>query len=212
MSYRPGDNFYKPILTFNISGISTDADITPWATMVHNGLDDFSASAKVFVTHIDLGRYTASGIIPSTYLAYDSVQIIVSGIVATYLAKGTIELETLDALAPNVNVVSFSGFPVAAPGVSGSIIADIRYALGSNIVVTGVINATLASGGWDNIMIEPNVNARQALSEISASTAGVSSGVGNWIWYDGINNPTTWRIAANAISGIRTIVNYNLPL
>ena len=36
-------------------------------------------------------------------------------------------------------------------------------------------------------------------------------GNGSWIWYQGINNASQNRLSSNATSGIRTVVNYNLP-
>lgn len=170
MSYRPGDTFYKQVTTFSPSGISTNTDVTPWATLVHNGVDDFTP--HLFVTNIDIGRYTVSGVIPSTYSAGSSINVVVSGLVVGNLSKAVVDLDVL---------------------------------------IPGVAAVVLASSGLDSVQIEPGVNARQALSLIAAPVGGVSSGAGNTLWYQGVDNPTQNRISSVCTSGIRTVVSYVLP-
>lgn len=165
MNYVIGKNYYQQFVTFNVSGISANMDFVPWATMVHNGLDDHTA--HVFVNNIDIGRYTTSGTIPSNYSLGDSVGLAVSGNVAGNLSKYYLNLGTLDTF------------------YSETIL--------------------------DNVFVEPGVSVRQSIGIGAAAFAGVSSGVGNTIWYQGINNPGQNRISAVANSGIRTVVSYVMP-
>jgi hypothetical protein len=103
MSYRPGDIFYKQVTTFSPSGISTNTDVTPWATLVHNGVDDFTP--HVFVTNVDVGRYTVSGVIPSTYAVGSSINVAVSGLVTGNLSKAVVDLDVLSA--PNSGLFDY---------------------------------------------------------------------------------------------------------
>ncbi len=357
MDYSPSNIYYKQVAISNLSGISTNTDVTPWGTLVRNGLDDFSAGAHVYITNFDTGRYTVSGIIPSTYVLGDSVSVVVSGLINHALSKDIVDLGVLGNLptgtngavladirylqgsttlpyngiavtgsintitlantepkinnyyqnaviqtvggsganqfgivtnysgstqiayidrnwveipdettqyswigygkilsvinpvsvtgaqsftgtasvtgvapinflgigsiypgvtvsvtgVPNVNVISWSGGMVAAPNTSGAIISDLRYIQGSGANVS-TLGVTIASGGLDNIQIEPGINLRQAITLGVAAIAGVSSGTApNNIWYQGISNITQNRIFAIASSGIRSVVNYILP-
>lgn len=171
MNYLIGKNYYQQFVTFNISGISANMDSVPWATMVHNGVDDFSS--HVFVNNVDIGRYTVSGIISNNYAVGDSVGLAISGNAAGNLTKYYLGLGTLDSAY-----------------ISASI---------------------LASGGFDHVMVEPGVNARQHMAIDGAALAGISSGAGNTVWYQGVNNPNQNRISAVATSGIRTVINYVIP-
>ena len=94
MSYLPGKNFYTQVTTYNNSGISTNADIIPWSTTVRNGLDDLTV--KTFVTNIDVGRYTISGVFPTSYLVGDSVGVAVSGLFSGNLVKYFMPLGVID--------------------------------------------------------------------------------------------------------------------
>lgn len=129
--YRPGDIFYTQFTTNNASGTSINADVTPWGTMNKNGVDD--TSVRVFVTNVDIGRYTISGTIPLTYIKGQSTGVIVSGYVSSTLTKQYFNFGQLDSKlvgdTPDVNVVTVSG-QLVAPGLSGSITADLRYVNG----------------------------------------------------------------------------------
>jgi len=74
---------------------------------------------------------------------------------------------------------------------------------------------TLVSYALDNIIIEPGVNARQALSIISAVLAGVlqqQNCPGNGlITIKGLNNPGTNRVTAQTTNGSRVNITLNLP-
>jgi hypothetical protein len=107
MSYSPGDIFYQEFTTSNISGIAVNADSTPTATFFKNGIDDFNV--KAFVTNIDTGRYVTSGIIPSTYLKGWSVGVAITGYVNTLSSKVALNMGSLSAITPDVNIVSISG-------------------------------------------------------------------------------------------------------
>lgn len=129
--YRPGDIFYSEFTTNNISGVSTNTDVTPWGTMVKNGLDD--TSVAVFINNIDAGRYVVSGTIPSNYVKGQSVGVVISGYIGGSLTKNFMFFGQLDSKlvgdTPDVNVVTVSGQQVA-PGLSGSITSDIRFVNG----------------------------------------------------------------------------------
>ncbi len=188
MSYKPGNSFYVQIVASNSNNL-INTDITPWATLVRNGLDD--STVKTFVNHIDIGRYTVSGTIPYSYNPSDVVGIVISGLMNNTLLKATSEIGILDSPIPNVNVISVSGMP-ASP-------------------IVGAINTVLTAHGLDNVMVEQNVTARQALTEIAAVLCGVTSGTNTWTWYQGINNPGRNRMSDNIVSGNRKLVNYSLP-
>ncbi len=185
MSYKPGNAFYVQVVSSSSNNL-VNTDIMPWATLVRNGLDD--ATVPIFVTHVDLGRYTVSGTIPHSYNTNDVVGIVVSGLTNNTLLKATSEIGILDSPVPNVNVISVSGMP-ATP-------------------IVGAINAILTSHGLDNVMIEQNVTAKQALTEIAAALCGVMSSSGSLTLYQGINNPGRNRMT---VGGNRKIINYSMP-
>lgn len=92
-------------------------------------------------------------------------------------------------------------------GSVGSVVASVT--VGTNNDKTGY---TLSSAGLDSIVIETSYNARQALSIISASVAGVLSGVGSGTdTFRGAGVATT-RISASVDgAGNRTAVTLTLP-
>ncbi len=146
MSYRPNDIYYFDVPTYNLSGISTNTDSVPWGQLIKNGIDDFSASAKVFVTNVDIGRYVVSGTIPSTYAFGNSVSVCVSGQVAGLLSKAILNLGVLDSYVNTIliNGVSVTGTPQvnvvsANPGVTVSVTGTF------NASVTGIVPANLIS-------------------------------------------------------------------
>lgn len=333
--YRPGDTFYSSFTTNNLSGVSTNTDITPWGTMVKNGTDD--TSVTIFINNIDIGRYIISGTIPAGYVKGNSIGVIVSGLISNNLAKNYLDLGQLDSKYVgdlvdvngnvNSNVVTVSGSMIS-PGISGSILSDLRFvnglqafsyqgiaqtggnnyirlqstepsiddyyknqyiniilgkgayqqaiitsysgstkdayvrtpysnnqwltvpdntsayvlngladvnvisaipgitvsvtgsaptnfigtnamAPGVTVSVTGVV--VMSTGSFDNISIENGLNARQALSLMSAVLAGSSLVNGNNITYYAVNNNTVSRVVSTAVSGFRQAIVVFLP-
>lgn len=90
----------------------------------------------------------------------------------------------------------------------GSFQNAVRVSVTGNVSTNPV---TLGSGAWDSIMIENNVNARQALSAMSAVIAGSSTVAGNNIVYFALNNNTITRVTSTAISGARNAIVVLLP-
>ncbi len=226
MGYSPGNIFYQQLTTFNVSGISTNTDVTPWGTMVRNGADD--VVPHIFTGNVDIGRYNVSGTIPSTYRLGDSVGIITSGLVGGSLSKSYISLGVMDNQVSNLTSIAvtgsapqnFLGLNSVIPGVTVSVtgvvstvnLVNTTTSLTNPVSVTGTLPlAQLSSVGLDLVLIETGVTAKQALTEMSAVLAGVSSGTGNTIWYQGINNANQNRVSSNAISGIRSSVTLTLP-
>ncbi|MDX2038874.1 MAG: hypothetical protein SFX72_19670 [Isosphaeraceae bacterium] len=71
----------------------------------------------------------------------------------------------------------------------------------------------LAADGFDEIVIEPGINARQSLSPILAGIAGDLSGAGSGtIVIKAGGNSATRIIATTDDSGNRSSVSLNLPL
>jgi hypothetical protein len=96
---------------------------------------------------------------------------------------------------------TYNGGPVA------SVTAPVT--VGVNTDKTGY---TLAAAGLDPVTIESGVNARQALSAILASNAGVLTGAGTGTIVIKGGNVTTTRIVANTDNaGNRTSVTLSLP-
>lgn len=186
--YRPGDIFYSQFTVSNVSGVASNADSLPLGNLVKNGVDD--NTPRVFVTNIDIGRYTTSGIIPSAYAKGDTVGVIISGYVGGSLTKAYTSLGQLDTY--------YTG-DIVNPGFF-------------SVNVTGIYsNVTAPTGFLDTIKIENNVNLRQALSLIGAACAGSSVVNGNNITYYGINNSTTTRITSTSASGYRQSITIYLP-
>ena len=150
MSYRPGDIFYNELITANISGASVNADITPWATLTKNGIDD--TSVKVFVNNVDVGRYVMSGVIPNTYTARNSIGVVSSGLFAGILSKTYNFLGVLESSVPDVNVLTVSGVPVS-PGMSGSFLADLRYINGG---LTSTYQGIAQTGSATSMRLQSN--------------------------------------------------------
>lgn len=70
----------------------------------------------------------------------------------------------------------------------------------------------LNSDAFDVIQIEPGVNARQALSIVSAVLAGILQQVcPGQVTISAINNPGTTRLVAQTAGGNRYSVTLNLP-
>lgn len=191
MSYRPGDIFYQQFGVTNVSGAAINADSTPTANLVKNGVYDLTP--KVFVTNVDLGIYTLSGIIPSTYTKGYSVGVVASGLVGGALTKVPVSLGVLDTL--------FVGDLPGTPGLTVSVTGS----------APSTFQVTLASGGVDTIMIENNLNLRQAIAIDTAVLAGSSVVNGNNITYYALNNNTITRVQSTAISGARQAIVVFLP-
>ena len=103
--------------------------------------------------------------------------------------------------APISSRSTFAGGPVA------SVVAPV--VVGQNNDKTGYI---LAAAGLDSVVIEPGINARQALSPILAATAGVVTGAGSGtITIKGGNVATTRIMAATDNLGNRSAVVLTLP-
>ena len=101
MSYQPGDNYYKQFTTqaFN-SGIATDADTLPVATVTKNGVDDGSSPTgwdnTLTVTKLATGRYKVTGAIPDDYADGDHVEITIAATVGGVAAKASIDSFRID--------------------------------------------------------------------------------------------------------------------
>lgn len=199
MSYKPGDNFYSVFNISNISGVASNADSLPTGVLNRNGHDDFAHS--VYFTSIDVGRYVASGVIPASYLTGDALYVCMSGYLGGNLIKNSFSLGILDSRRlSDINYWSVGEMN------------QLRYKVGIDGTaappVSGFGYIELSASGFENIVIEPGINARQATQINSAVLAGTVSGLNDTIWFQGINNPNQLRLASLAISGIRYTVNY----
>jgi hypothetical protein len=98
MMFGPGDNYHDEFtLIRSDTGIGSDADSTPVATVTCNGTD--TALMPVTVTKLSTGRYALSGIIPTAWRRRDVIQISVSctvngktfaGIVSSFVLTGLV--------------------------------------------------------------------------------------------------------------------------
>jgi len=110
MSYKPGDSYYGEFCTqvFD-TGVATDADSLPVATVTKNGTDDGSSptgwSNTLTVTKIDTGRYKIAGTIPSSYAAGDVIQMSVAATVNSVAGKAVGGSFMLD-LAMNADLLT----------------------------------------------------------------------------------------------------------
>ena len=94
-----------------------------------------------------------------------------------------------------------------AGGSVASVTAPVT--VGTNNDKTGY---ALASSGIDSIIIEVGINARQALSEILASAAGVIVGAGTGtVVTKGANTSTTRMVASIDDAGNRSSISLSLP-
>lgn len=105
-----------------------------------------------------------------------------------------------------------------ATGFSTHTAADV-WAVATRTITGGTVSAvsdktgySLASSGLDSVAIETGVNARQALSVVLASAAGVLSGAAtSSITIQGGNVATTRITATTDADGNRTAVTLSLP-
>lgn len=96
MPILPGDSYTGVFTTQRIdSGQSTDADSLPTATAMHNGVDD-PGNMALTVTRIDTGRYKVTGTVSGTYVAGDTIHIVVNASVNLIQGKQVIDSFTLD--------------------------------------------------------------------------------------------------------------------
>lgn len=199
MSYRLGDIFYEQFITTNSSGQVNNMDSLPVGIFDRNSLLD--SSVNVFVTSLDVGRYVASGIIPLNYTLPSVATVVCSGSMNGIVQKLTMNLGQLDR-------------PVSVTGVNywtGVEMQQIRYKVGIDgqtaIPTVNIVgNLELSNSGLHAINVEPGVNMNQWLSLVGAFAAGSSTVNGNNINYYALNNNSTQRISATAISGARQAI------
>lgn len=160
--YAPGDIFYKQFVVNNISGVATNADTVPWGRLNRNGLDDFSTAALVYVSSIDTGRYNVSGVVPSTYVKGNSINLTVSGVIGGLTTKSVFDLgmvspvqHGLDAFNIENGVTLSQLFAVAGAAIAGSSTVNgnviTYYAVNNN--ATQRIVSTAISGARQSIIV-----------------------------------------------------------
>ena len=166
-------------------------------------------------------KVTPTAGIPYTFMNYSTVNTrYLDGVP---LSGGNIGPNFADFFANSGNLTSRIVDNIGSAIISGTVQANvIGINPGLTVSITGTVQANitsvspgvlfnLTSSGVDNIVVENGVNLRQSHTIIGGVLAGVSSGNGNVIWYQGINNPGQNRLSSSAISGIRSTVNYNIP-
>ena len=147
-------------------------------------------------------KVTPAAGIPYTFLGYNSINAkYIDGVAIT---GGRIAANFVNFFLNNNNLTTQIVDNVGGGSITGVVQSNV-------ISVNPGVQFNLSSSGLDSIHLETGVNVRQGLTEMGAVLAGVSSGNGSWIWYQGINNASQNRLSSNATSGIRTVVNYNLP-
>lgn len=186
--YKPLDLYFKEFTTANPStGAAVNADTLPVATANHNGTDD--GAFTLTVTNIDAGRYKIAGTVPSGYAGGDVVNITVAATCSSIAGKAVVDTFGIDTKRIG-DLHDFDGGAVAS--------------------VTAPV--VLSSAGFDNIVVETGINARQALSPILAAAAGVVSGAGTGTVVLKGGNVTTTRITATTDSdGNRSSVTLAIP-
>lgn len=236
MSYKPGDPYYKEFVTCNpTTGAAQNGDSLPTATADFSGSG--TGSMSLTVTNLATGRYQAAGTIPGTRVKGDVLCVSVAATVASVAGVGVIDGQVIDSKRVgdlnDLGGTAQTGDSFARLGApaGASIAADIAEAnadLDELITTIGVAGAgltgvtvstnndktgyTLSSAGLDAVMIETGVNARQAVSVILASAAGVLSGAATTAIVIKGGNVSNQRIAATVDSdGNRSAVTLTLP-
>jgi hypothetical protein len=135
----------------------------------------------------------------------------------TFFGYNVVNPKYLDGVAITGGMIAtnFASFFRNAGNLTSKIVDNISTTSGTvqaNIVsISPGVLVNLTSSGVDNVMLENGVNLRQGNSIMTSVLGGVSSGNGNVIWYQAINNPGQNRLSSNANSGIRSSVNYTIP-
>jgi hypothetical protein len=127
-------------------------------------------------------------------------------------------------IAPSVNSHIKLGEPQKIDGLGSvaSVTAPVTVSGGTITTVTNPVTAgtitdktgyALAAAGFDQVVVETGINARQALAPILAASAGVLSGSGgSSILIKAGGDPATTRITASVDGeGNRNAVTLNLP-
>jgi hypothetical protein len=171
------------------------------------------ASANVRANVVQIAGQTASATAGVTFpatissLTADQVNSEVDAALADYDGPTNAEMEARTLAAANYATASALA---AAKAVADAILEDT----GTDGVVVAAGSKSgysLAASGLDAVTIEAGLNARQALSVIAASGAGVVSGAGTGtLVFRGAGVATT-RITAAASSGNRTSITLNPP-
>jgi len=191
-------------------------------------VDVFSISGVRTYSIPNVNIYSVSGV-PTYPVGVQNVNVVsISGVPTYPVGVQNVNIISISGTPtksiPDVNVVTISGIPTSLGGIADVNVVSIsgvytNSVLNTNVVsVSGVpiapigqVTATLASGAFDGVMVENNVNARQILSLIGAGMAGSSTITGNNITYYAVNNNTVSRITATAISGARQAMVIFLP-
>ncbi len=173
--------------------------VDPWSIALTGSYAEGTAGA---VVGQNLDVPVSSRLSASAYQAAPAVKDIVAGVwdelQASHRVAGTFG-SLLDVAVSTRS--TYSGGPVA------SVVAPVT--VGMNQDKTGY---ELSAKGIDQILVEPGVNARQALSPILAAVAGTLSGAGTGsIVIKGGNVGTTRILAATDSAGNRTSVSLVLP-
>ena len=134
--HKPGDTVYAEFITSVFStGVATNADSLPTGTVNKNGTDD--GAVTVTVTNIDAGRYKATFVIPSTYVAGDEVNLTIAATVSSVAGKGIVWYDRLEAANLGDLQTTVSGIAAV-----GGILSQIAT---SRTLTTGTETGTLAN-------------------------------------------------------------------
>lgn len=77
MIYQAGSSYAIGFNTNNTSGVATNADSLPTATLWRNGVVDAAPGAAVTVTNQSTGDYLATFTVPAGYVAGDEIEVLI---------------------------------------------------------------------------------------------------------------------------------------
>jgi len=216
-------NFLPPGATVSVTGVIPLVSLVTTTTNVTNNVNANLVGSNAGVT------VSVTGVIPLVSTVTNltnpvTVNAINQGLTISVTGGAPINFlppattVSITGALPPIGSVNSVLNPVSVTGInywSTVEMEQIRYKVGIDgaaiIPTSGISHLELSPSGWEQVMIEPGVNARQSATFNSAALAGTSSGNGSLIYYQGVNNPTQDRIISNATSGIRSTVNYKFP-
>lgn len=201
MLYKPGDSYFGEfIVSHPTTSAATNADSTPSATMVQNGVDD--EAVTLTVTNVETGRYKITGTIPSEYTAGDVIQVVVTATVNSINAAGIVDNFILDSVR-FADVLS----------VAGNINANILEVDDTAVDPSSDVSATLSSSERNSIAsaildltngIESSETLRQTLRLLRSVLLGVSTESSGTIVFKRKDGTTTALTVQHDTSGSRS--------
>jgi hypothetical protein len=231
MMLKPSDAYTAQFTTQHPdTGVATDADSLPTATVTHNGTDD--GAFTLTVTNMDTGRYKLTGIVPVSYAPGDIVQVTVNATLASTAATAIVDQFTIDTKR-NSDLIDFdpSSQAINVGQWAGENISSTDFSVLSNLDAT-VSSRSMFDPTTDTVIVDdvtPNVladffttNSGQSFSTAIAGSVikeivdNVAGGGGSTDWTTterqqirhrlGIDGETNTPTSSGDLSDIKTIL------